>query len=50
VVATAARHLPGERTCGCATALENAIITDRSRIPAQAREDLRVIIGRYLED
>jgi len=50
VVATAATHLPPARTCPCASALEHAIITDRSSIPAKAREDLRIIIGRYVGD
>ncbi|MFQ3664239.1 MAG: S-methyl-5'-thioadenosine phosphorylase [Chloroflexaceae bacterium] len=31
------------------TALATAIITDRSRIPAEARERLRVIAGKYLD-
>lgn len=34
--------------CGCASALKNAIITDRSRIPEQVRNDLKPIIGKYL--
>ena len=48
VVATAATHLPPNRACACASALEHAIITDRARIPAKVREDLRIIIGRYV--
>jgi 5'-methylthioadenosine phosphorylase len=47
-VATVAAALP-ERTCGCATALEYAIITDRQMIPAQTRANLKVLIGKYLE-
>lgn len=34
--------------CGCHHALEGAIISDPSTIPAEARERLRVIAGKYL--
>lgn len=40
--------LPDERSCGCASALKNAIITDRARIPEGVRRDLEPIIGKYL--
>ena len=40
---------PAARTCPCATALENAILTDRARIPEEARRRLRPIAGRYLD-
>ena len=36
------------RTCGCASALKDAIITDKSCIPKKLRADLRPIIGKYL--
>ena len=36
------------RTCGCASALKDAIITDKSRISKKVRADLRPIIGKYL--
>ena len=35
------------RDCACATALQFAIVTDPSRIPAATKEDLQPIIGRY---
>lgn len=38
----------GERSCGCATALKDAIITETSRIPKKIRRDLRPIVGKYL--
>jgi len=40
--------LPTEPGCGCGRALEDAIITDRARIPAQVKHDLAPIIGRYV--
>ncbi len=36
--------------CGCARALENAIITERARIPARVKHDLAPIIGRYVPE
>ena len=36
------------RACRCASALKDAIITDKTRIPKKVRADLRPIIGKYL--
>lgn len=36
------------RSCACAAALKDAIITERSLIPRKIRSDLRPIIGKYL--
>ncbi|MBX3027565.1 S-methyl-5'-thioadenosine phosphorylase [bacterium] len=47
-VAGVAERLPA-RTCACGSALRNAIITDRARIPAATRERLAPLIGKYLE-
>ena len=44
----ALESVPEERSCACATALQNAIITDRAEIPKKIRADLRPIIGKYL--
>ena len=41
-------RLPEARSCPCARALQNAILTDRRLIPAAARERLRVLAGRSL--
>jgi 5'-methylthioadenosine phosphorylase len=41
-------RLPEERACACATALKDAIITDRDKIPAKIRRDLSPIIGKYI--
>ncbi len=40
--------VPESRDCACADALRNAIITQRERIPAEVKEDLAPIIGRYV--
>jgi 5'-methylthioadenosine phosphorylase len=42
-----ARALPA-RSCPCASALKDAIVTDRSVIPPKLPADLRPIIGKYL--
>ena len=46
-VATLARALP-QGDCACQHALEFAIVTDRTTIPAATRERLRLIAGKYL--
>ena len=38
-----------QRGCGCGSALENAIVTDRGVIPPDARERLSLLIGKYIE-
>ena len=50
VLRRTALELPERRAaCGCGSALEHAIITRRDAIPAEARERLRAIVGRYLD-
>ncbi len=49
-VAHMASRLPVERTCPCASALRDAIITPPSHIPAQGRAALRPLLGKYLEE
>jgi 5'-methylthioadenosine phosphorylase len=44
----ASGHAGGDRECACATALEHAIITSRTAIPAEAIERLGPIVGRVL--
>ena len=36
------------RSCACASALKDAIITERARIPKKLRAELRPLIGKYL--
>ena len=49
ILARVLGSLPAERTCPCATALANAILTDRAHIGEEARRRLRPIAGRYLD-
>jgi 5'-methylthioadenosine phosphorylase len=41
--------LPEQRGCACGTALQQAILTERSRIPAEALRRLRPIAGARLD-
>jgi len=40
---------PKERSCKCGSALAHAIITDRAKIPRAAKDRLKLILGKYLE-
>lgn len=44
----AVAELGQERSCACRSALKDAIITERSRIPKKVKTALRPIIGKYL--
>jgi 5'-methylthioadenosine phosphorylase len=48
VVKLAVAATPRERGCKCGSALSNAILTDRARIPAAARKKLALILDKYL--
>lgn len=48
IIRRTASHLSDDRSCGCATALKDAIITERGKIPKRRREELQLIIGKYL--
>jgi 5'-methylthioadenosine phosphorylase len=39
----------GSRTCGCATALQHAIVTAPEKIPVATRKKLQPLIGKYLK-
>ncbi len=42
-------RIPAERSCLCAAALKDAIITSSDRIPGDLKENMRPIIGKYLK-
>jgi 5'-methylthioadenosine phosphorylase len=44
----AVTQLSAARSCVCASALKDAIITDSARIPKKLRAELRPLIGKYL--
>ena len=45
----AAGRVPLKRECGCANALEGAIVTDPAKIPAEQKKKLDLIIGKYIK-
>ena len=49
VVRMMVERLPPDRTCGCATALESAIITRPEAVPPEIRQKLAPIVGKYLD-
>ena len=44
----AVTQLSSARSCACASALKDAIITESARIPKKLRAELRPLIGKYL--
>lgn len=49
IIQQAAGTLSSSPGCGCGESLKFAIMTDRSLIPEKTREDLRPILGKYLD-
>ncbi len=48
VVKAAVAAMPKERSCPCASALKYAILTNPEAIPADTREKLDLLIGKYM--
>jgi len=40
--------LPSDKTCHCATALSDAIITHPNLIPAETRQKLSLLVNKYI--
>lgn len=49
ILAEALPKLSEHRTCICASALKDAIVTDPKVIPVKTREKLELIIGKYIK-
>jgi len=49
VVRQTVAEMPRGRSCKCGSALANAILTDRTKIPAATKKKLRLIVGKYLQ-
>lgn len=49
VLRQVAGQVSSDRKCACATALETAIVTERSLIPRDTRERLSLLIGKYVD-
>jgi len=41
---------PEERSCGCLSALETALITNPEVIPAKTKAKLDLLVSKYLEE
>jgi 5'-methylthioadenosine phosphorylase len=49
VVRQTVADMPKQRSCKCGSALEYAIMTDRSKIPADTRRKLSLLLDKYLK-
>jgi 5'-methylthioadenosine phosphorylase len=49
VVKQAVARMPRERKCKCGSALQFAILTDPSKIPAATRQKLALLLDKYLK-
>ena len=49
LVKTALPKIGKERTCVCAWALKDSIVTRPDLIPAKTKKDLELIIGKYIK-
>jgi 5'-methylthioadenosine phosphorylase len=48
IIRLAINKIPEKRSCSCATALEMAIVTSPELIPAEQKEKLDLLIGKYI--
>ena len=48
IIKRAVQRVAAGRGCGCGEALKYALISDTSVIPVETRENLELIIGKYL--
>jgi len=48
VVREAVKAMPPQRGCKCGSALQHAILTDRTKIPMETRQKLALILDKYL--
>jgi 5'-methylthioadenosine phosphorylase len=47
IIRAAVKRLPVARTCACKNALQNAILTDLSKVPPATRTKLELLLKRY---
>ncbi len=48
ILRSAIKKIPLHRECRCSQVLENAIITDRDKIPMKIKKDLDILLEKYL--
>lgn len=49
VIRAVVPKISGERTCICSNALQYALITDRKSIPEETKQQLDLLVGKYLK-
>src|SRR5271166_6606178 len=49
VIKATVSAMPKARSCKCGRALANAILTDPAKIPAETKQKLQLILGKYLK-
>lgn len=49
IIQAVVKNLKSDRECSCQDTLKYAIITDRKLIPKKIKEDLKIIIGKYIK-
>ena len=47
IIKASVSKISDQRVCKCATAMKYAVITDRKKIPAKVKKDLKIILGKY---
>jgi 5'-methylthioadenosine phosphorylase len=50
IIRTVVPKISTRRTCVCATALKNAIMTDPAAIPPETRAKLALLVDKYLKE
>jgi 5'-methylthioadenosine phosphorylase len=48
IIRAAVKRLPVTRTCSCRNALQNAILTDLSKVPPRTKTRLELLLKRYI--
>ena len=48
IIRHAVAEIAAERTCSCGSAMQYAVITDRAAIPADTKEKVALLVGKYL--
>lgn len=48
IIRKAVANIATQRSCACGSAMSYAVITDKSAIPAETRQKLDLIVGKYL--
>ena len=49
IISKVIQGLGSKRECSCGQALKFAIVTDRKLIPLKVKQDLNIIIGKYVK-